>query len=263
MKAGGTTKTLFRKSEISKILLSKDASNKIRDLHNNGILAQVLPEFDFCFGFDQNNPHHIFDVAEHTLAALDSLEPDVELNVRLAILLHDIGKPFSKTTDKDGISHFIGHAKISVILAEDVLKRFEFDNDTMFSVLELIGFHDVVFTPTKRVVRRLLNKVGIDTFNNLTIIRIADALGQHPNDFQDTADKMESVLRILDEVIADNNCFKISDLAINGNDLIELGFKQGKNIGIVLTNCLEIVLEDISKNERKLLLDIVKEKITD
>lgn len=132
----------------------------LRYAWEHGITAVVLPEFDRTMETPQNNPHHCYNVGEHTLEALREIEADKTL--RLAALFHDFGKPQTHTTDADGIDHFHGHAKISAELANDIMHRLKFDNDTLNKVKVYVRYHDLRPELTEKSVRRAVSKVGAD-----------------------------------------------------------------------------------------------------
>ena len=114
--------------ELVKLLVSPHP-DYLRIACDLGITKVILPEFDVCMETPQHNPHHCYSVGEHTLEGLKAVRADKVL--RLAMLLHDIGKPLTKTTDENGKDHFKKHPKESARLAQDILRRLKFDNDTL------------------------------------------------------------------------------------------------------------------------------------
>lgn len=148
-------------TELVKLLVSPHP-DYLRYAWEYGITAVVLPEFDRTMETPQNNPHHCYNVGEHTLEALRNIEADKTL--RLAALFHDFGKPQTHTTDADGIDHFHGHAKISAELANNIMHRLKFDNDTLNKVKVYVRYHDLRPELTEKSVRRAVSKVGADAF---------------------------------------------------------------------------------------------------
>ena len=184
-----------------------------------------------------------------------------DLIVRLAILLHDIGKPYCYTEDENRVGHFYGHAKISAEIAEDILTRLRFSNDIKDKVVELIINHDVTFTPTKQAVKRLLNKLGEEQLRRLLLLRAFDMHGQNyiVDSWREKKSRLEQIYPILDSIIKENECFQLKDLAINGGDIIELGFKEGKEIGTILNALLIAVIDGDVKNEKEKLIQFVND----
>lgn len=219
-------------------------------------LSKVLiPELEAMRAFDQNNQYHDFDVLYHTIMALRRSESK-DLIIRLAILFHDIGKPFSYQDGDDGYRHFKGHGKVSAEIAGKIMTRMKFDNDTKDKVVELIYYHDATFQVGKKYVKRWLNKIGEDQFRRLLIIRKADIMGQKNNYEKSRIDKVNKIELLLDEVKRDNECFSLKDLAINGDDLIQLGYKPGKELGNVLRKLLDEVIDGNAINDKDELLKL-------
>lgn len=191
-------------------------------------------------GFKQNNPYHLYDVWEHTLHCMDDVAPDTDLITRLAIFLHDIGKPNNYVEDENGIGHFYGHAHSSYTIAQEVLKRLRYSNDIVESVSQLIDCHDVTLTPTKAAVKRLLNKLGEKQLRRLLVLRTHDIKGQSSKDIELRLEKVYKVSEILDWIVEQSECFQLKDLSINGKDLIESDFVCIKTNGdLMVRECLQ------------------------
>lgn len=243
------------RDEFFKILLSKHPSYGIRLLKDTEILDVILPEIVESIGFNQYNSHHNKDVFEHTLAVLDNTSPI--LHLRLAALLHDIGKPRSFTLDDDGIGHFYGHDKIGANMAREILKRWKAPNELIEKVYILIDKHMTQHDNFKdKGLKRLIAKVGEEEIFTLLELQKADMLCSNENanieDLLDREDKIE-------DIINKKEVYEKKQLAIDGNDVIELGYKQGELIGKVLDYLLEQVLENPELNHREILIGIVKE----
>lgn len=224
------------------------------------ILAVCIPEIEPCIGFEQNNPHHDKTVWEHTVAAIVAAPND--LYVRLALLFHDIGKPLCYTV-QGGIGHFYGHATFSAAIAEKSLRNLRFDNQTVKLVTQLVESHDRTIEPRKPVIRRCLNQLGEEQFKRLLEVKEADYAAQK----QLCSDRLhkEEILQVMQEILKAEGhrkeCFSLKDLAINGNDLIQLGYERGKSIGMMLNYLLEMVIDGIVINEKESLLEITKENL--
>ena len=247
------------RDEIVKTIGNEFAEVGVRMWHETGLLAHIVPAVDACFGVAQNNPHHIFDVGNHIAESVGSefTHDANDIRISLAMFLHDIGKVSTKTTDDNGIDHFIGHGEVSAQMARDIMHSLKFDNDTIETVHTLILHHNAQIMPTGRSVRRWLNKVGKKNFEMLLNIRLADADAQNPMDFGETMDEVNAIWEVFNRVIVSQNAFTIKDLAINGRDLIEIGVPQDRCMGIILNALLDMVIENPELNERNILYDIV------
>lgn len=224
------------------------------------IIAEFIPELAPCFDFEQNNPYHDYDVYGHTLHAVDSYNGN-DVIIKLSLLLHDIGKPSSYTeSSNDGKGHFIGHGVVSSSMANDILRRLKFDNETIRTVTELILYHDVSIEPTNRSIKKWLNRIGEVQLRRLIEIRIADILAQSKRDLENRLAKQDRLKELLDTVINEQQCFMIKDLAVNGDDLINIGFKPGVRLGMVLQELLDAVIVNEVMNDKDKLLQLAREK---
>ena len=239
------------KDELCKMLISDNPSFAIEEMHKTGMLYYVIPELEECVGFDQHNMHHDKDVFKHILQVLQNTAPKLEL--RLAALFHDIGKPRCFTIGEDGQGHFINHHKIGADISKEVLKRLKFDNKTIEKVSLLVYEHMNRDSRMKnKGIKKLINRVGIENLDDLFRIQIADIKGtaQEYRNYDQVLELEEKCKKIINE----NQPLLIKDLAINGKDLMNLGIIQGKEVGVILNKLLEIVLESPEMNEREVLL---------
>lgn len=243
-------------TELVKLLVSKNP-DYLRTCYETGIMKVILPEFEHCMETEQKNPHHCYSVGEHTLHSLLHAENDKVL--RLTMLMHDIGKPETKTTDENGIDHFHGHALVSERITRTVLKRLKFDNDTLNKVSRLVLYHDYNVEPAPRYVRRAIHKIGEDIFPYLFAVKRADVLAQSEYRREEKLQKLEEIQKIYEEIKAANECVSLRTLAVTGRDLIEMGMKPGRELGEVLNKLLEIVLENPEKNSKEELLAMVRQ----
>lgn len=242
--------------EINKILLS-DNPIYIGKLHELGLMHYILPELDICFGTPQRNKYHIYDVGEHILHA--TAETKKDLILRWAALLHDIGKPICMSTDANGIIHFYGHHKESADLAANVLRRLKMDNDSQKDIIALIENHDVRIEPTPPSVKRMLAKVGDSLFLKLLSLQISDNRAKNEKYLAEKLSRIDEVRKVYETVIAEGQPYMLSDLVVNGRDLIKLGFKAGREIGDTLKLLLSEVLISPELNTREYLLQRAKE----
>lgn len=244
------------REEFNKILLCD--TRKIELLKECEILEIIILGISNIYNFDQNNPYHIYDLYYHTIVATKAIEPT--LHLKLTMLLHDLGKVKAKTTDKGGISHYYAHAKESMEMAESILKSLKYDNDTINKVLILIQYHDSTLK-SKLSVKRMLNKIGEDLFRDLIKVQRADVLAQNPVYAEERLLTLIDVESKMNLILAQNECFTLKDLKINGGDLINIGFNKGKEIGEILNYLLDIVIENSELNERHELIRLAKEKL--
>ncbi|HLR34836.1 MAG TPA: HD domain-containing protein [Tissierellales bacterium] len=241
------------RQEFFKILLCEKPSIGIKLMEELELLEFILPELIPTIGFEQHNPHHDKDVYNHILCVVD-YSPSI-LSVRLAALLHDIGKPLTFTLDDDGIGHFYGHDRLSVEIGEKVLKRFKCSNAFTEEVLILVKEHMNKYGNfSDKGVKRLIKRVGEKNIFNLFDLQKAD------RKCSSSEASIENILELegrVKKALEENEAFDIKHLKIDGNDIINLGYSEGKIIGDILGFLLDIVIEDPSKNSKKVLEEIV------
>lgn len=237
--------------ELVKMLVS-DRPELLRDAYELGITEQFLPEFDRLMATEQETPHHMYNVGEHTLHALKNVRPDKIL--RLTMLLHDMGKPALKTMDKDGVAHFKKHAVESEIITKQVLRRLKFDNDTLNKVAKLVFYHDYRMPATDKNVRRAMNKIGEELFPYYMEVRRADVLAQSMYQREEKIKNLDAIEALYKKITEAGQCVSLKTLAVTGKDLIEAGMKPGKEMGEKLNELLELVLENPELNTQKELL---------
>lgn len=238
-------------TELVKLVVSPHP-DYLRVCYETGITKIIFPEFNPCMITEQNHPHHCYTVGEHTLHSMKETKTDKVL--RLAMLFHDIGKPMTKKTDDEGIDHFHGHAKISEQIAETVLRRLKFDNDTIYKVSKLVLYHDYDISISAKGVRRAIHKIGEDIFPYLLEVKRADILAQSDYHKEDKLCSLTELEMIYKQVMEAKECVSLHTLAVTGKDLIEDGMKPSKELGEVLNQLLEIVLENPERNNKEELL---------
>jgi tRNA nucleotidyltransferase (CCA-adding enzyme) len=243
------------RDELTGILVSPEPLKFIL-LRDTGLLQHLIPEFEICFHAIQNNPYHIYNVAVHSLYAVSFIESDKHL--RWAMLLHDIGKPASKSRGEKGVEHFYGHPEKSVRISKGILKRLKFDNNFTDRVLRLIKQHDREIKASPEYVRRAVSKVGDDIFPDLLKVKEADCRAQNPDIIENKLEHINKIREIYENEKNQNKCMSLKELAINGNDLKNIGFSQGREIGITLNKLLQRVIKDPSLNEYGKLVKIAQ-----
>lgn len=242
-------------TELVKLLVSSHPQY-LKTAWELGITKVVLPEFDAMMETEQNNQHHCHTVGEHTLKALEYVPADKVL--RLAVLLHDMGKPEKKITDETGVDHFYGHPARSQEMARTILRRLRFDNDTIKKVTELVYWHECAWECTEKSVRKALSKIGPELFPMLLQVRRADVMAQSQYKREEKLERIEISRKLYEEILEKKQCISIKDLAVTGKDLIDSGMPPGKKLGETLQHFLELVLEDPSKNTKDYLLSQIK-----
>ena len=241
--------------ELLKLLCSP-YPGRIRSAYELGITKIILPEFDSCMETAQNNPHHCYTVGEHSIRAMEAVEPDKCL--RLAMLFHDIGKPVTKTTDQDGIDHFHGHPLVSEEMTRKILKRLKLDNQTIFTVTRLVRYHDHYIGQTSKAVRRSILEIGEEIFPLLLQVKRADIEAQSEYLKKEKEEHLETVQKY-EDILRKKQCVSLKELAVSGSDLIrENGMQPGKEVGEVLSCLLNLVIEDPALNQKETLLERAK-----
>lgn len=243
--------------ELNKLLCGKAVKKVLEEFTD--VLGVVIPEILPAIGYKQNNPHHIYDLWEHTLESLAHIAPQKVL--RLTMLFHDLGKPDCYTVDEKGIGHFYGHGKFSVKKAKAALKRLKYDKDTINTVQTLITYHDLELLPQKKFLKRWLSKIGLDNFRLLLEVQKADNRAKHPTSREKSLIRLNKVENLLEDIIKQDECFTLKDLQVKGRDLIEIGIKQGPEIGLILKYLLRQVIEERVENDKEKLLLLVKTKL--
>lgn len=242
-------------SEFCKIASSSDFC--VQMVLFQDVFALFIPELKDMFDFPQNNPYHDYDVYGHTIHAVEHCESD-DLTVRLAVFFHDIGKPHSYQDGEDGIRHFKGHGRVSAEITDNVMKRLRFDNETRNNVVELVYYNDAIFEVGKKYVKKWLNKIGEEQFRRLLEVRKADILGQKSDYEQSRIDKVDNIEKILEEVLQEDECFSLKDLTVNGKDLMDIGYKSGRQLGVALQGLLDCVIGEEVNNNKEELLELAK-----
>ncbi len=246
-----------RREELYKILLTDKPSLGFNMLKELDLLKYILPELDECIGFDQKNPYHDKDVFDHIMSVVDYTPCNIK--TRLAALFHDIAKPASFSVDEEGIGHFYGHNIKGGKLTKKILKRLKFDNNTIEAVCILVKEHmNMPNLENKKSIKKFINRTKIDNVFELIDLKIADRKsGTNDDDIGVILELKNNIKKIID----DKEPLSINDLAVNGNDIIELGLKPGKEIGKILNDLNELILEHPEFNTKEYLIDEVKKYI--
>ena len=235
-------------TELKKLVTGAHAAEVLRAYPD--VIGVFWPEVLPMVGFDQRNRHHCHDVWEHTLHALAAVPPEADL--RLTVLLHDIGKPNCFTVDEKGQGHFYGHPAESARLAGEMLRRLRADNATTETVVRLVTWHDKNIPRTRSGVARALGKLGERDLRRLLDVKRADNLAQAP-EYRSVQGEIDKAEAILDQLLAESACVSLRQLAVNGRDLLALGL-SGPAVGRILRTLLDAVLDETLPNQRAALL---------
>lgn len=241
--------------ELRKILTCEEPIHQMF-MEYSDIITTVLPDIEPCYMFDQNNKYHQHDVYEHLLCVTDACDTD-KFEIKLAALLHDIGKPFCYTEDNKGWGHFYGHAGVSKAICENVLVRdFRLTKEEKDKVLLLVQEHDHELPITLKSMRKFVSTFGTDFIDDWIVLKKAD-ISDHifPEGALDLNQKYNLMYQIYTDFLENESRFTLKDLAVNGRDLIDaLNMEPGKEIGALLDQLLEKVLNEEIPNEREDLL---------
>ena len=239
--------------ELCKLLLLV----KAQDLQTFApILTQVIPELAPTLGFDQHNPHHAYDVFTHIAHVVEATPSDLAL--RWAALLHDIGKPNCFTLDEAGKGHFLGHAGQSADMANSILLRLKAPTALRNLVCLLIGQHMTKIEPEYSRVRRAMSRLGSENLRQLLLLQEAD-MGSKGVGIPAELAQFSVLRQLVNQIEADEACLSIKDLAVNGHDLMALGY-EGPAIGQALQFLLEQVLDEKVDNTKDALMHALRNR---
>lgn len=245
------------RDELLRILCGKNVEKVL--LKYKEIIAVAVPEIRQMFNVYQNTPHHMYDVYTHTVKSVSNIEPDPLL--RLTMLFHDVGKPSVLSTDCLGVTHFKTHPIESVKIARRALLSLRISNKELSYILSLIVEHDNRVEKSEKTMRRLLKKYDYDKdfFNDYIKVRFADTLAQSEYMREEKLNSLYELKKCGDKFLCSKLAVKQSDLEIDGNDLISLGF-FGKEIGQILDEMTTAISEGRLENNNEELIEFAKSK---
>ncbi|HUX13416.1 MAG TPA: CCA tRNA nucleotidyltransferase [Spirochaetia bacterium] len=255
------------RDELIRILQSPIPSRGLLPAEKTGVLELILPELHACAGVEQADPpaavlarvseFPYFDVLHHSLLACDGAPAEV-LEVRMAALLHDIGKAPTFARDAEGVISFHHHEELSAQMAEAILARLRFPTVFVKTVCRLIRNHMFHYEPewSDAAVRRFIARSGADLLPYLYLLRRADTFGKTGRATPDS--RLDELERRVNTVAEADDALSIADLAVNGNDLAGVGIPKGPMMGVVLSFLLETVLDDPTENTREKLLNLAR-----
>lgn len=241
--------------ELLKLVCGKGAKRILTDFAP--VLFEILPELQPMYKNSHDNPHHCYDIYEHTLIAVESIDPEPTL--RFAMLLHDCGKPAVKKFDENGVAHFYGHQRISAEISAQILARLKVSNKFRDEILFLVSNHDrwELYENTEKM-PRYLSKFGLDGVLNLLKVMRADVLAQSPK-YRYRLDQIADAEETAKNLAAQKPCLSLSELQINGRTLMDIGIPQGRKLGAVLAQLLDEVIDGVTKNTQEALTTRARE----
>jgi poly(A) polymerase/tRNA nucleotidyltransferase (CCA-adding enzyme) len=224
-----------------------------------GILGVILPEMQEGVGVTQGSLH-CYDVFTHSLYACDAA-PAQSMLLRMAALLHDIGKPRARAVDPEGRPTFYEHERISAAMTEEILTRLKLPNAVVKDVSHLVAHHMFNYQEewSDAAVRRLIARVGEGTIRDIIALRRADQIGMCRENAQAFPEGLADFAARVSSVLEAGRAFTVRQIAADGDDIMSrLSLPPGPQVGIILEELLQAVLDDPSLNEKEKLLQIAE-----
>lgn len=241
-------------SELIKLIIGENACRVL--LEYGDVLGVFIPAILPTIGLKQFGEKHCYDVWEHTCHTIEAIEPQKEL--RLTMLLHDLGKAPTAQIDENGNSTFHNHAQVGADIAGNILSDLKSDKKTANSVKRLISFHDFEIPQTEVQVKRMLKSVTPDELRLLLKIKTADRSALSPA-YRDVSQPVTAAEYHLDRIISENICYNQEGLDVNGCDIAKEGWK-GTQVGKKLDELLDAVIEGKCGNTRAELLEYLENR---
>ncbi len=243
------------RDELSKLLVVPRCEFYIKKYFD--IFLEVIPELSLMEGFKQNDPHHIYDVLEHTFVSMKAIEP--RLDLRLAMLFHDISKPFTYSKGSDGNAIYKDHNIKSAEIARSILNRLRFNKKTIQKVIKLIEFHDSEVPTGDTQIRQFINKLGIENIDDLYAVKKANFYAKNPAFATDLAVIEDEYVR-MKSAVRKTSFIRKNEIKLSGKELIDLGVEQ-EHVGKVIDHLYFEIISGKLKNNKEKLADYVVNKI--
>jgi len=247
------------KDELFKLIASGNPYDGMLLFRNSGLMQEILPELEKCFGVEQKSPgrHHVYDVGTHLLMALKFCKSEDTIT-RFATLIHDIGKPQTYRKLSTGVITFYNHEMVSTKIAENIADRLRFSKKEKDKLIILVRWHQFTVDEhqTDSAIRRILKNVGLENMEDMLALRVADRLG---GGAAETSWRLEEFKARLIEV--QKEPFSVKDLKIDGNDVMkELNMKPGPEVGKILEGLFEKVVNKEVENTKEDLMRTLSPK---
>lgn len=240
-------------TELKRLLCGKDVFRVMMDFPE--VFVQLIPQLKQQIGYNQNSRFHDSNLYEHTARSVAAAENEPAM--RLAMLLHDIGKPLCRSEDESGEAHYYGHGGVSADIADEILRGFKSDNATRVRVCEIVKYHDMPITLSRRFIRRQLSSHGPELFRDIVYAHIADDEAKKA-EYADRIPQYNEALAMAEEINSQAPCLTIKALAVNGSDLRDI-VPPSPEMGEILKTLLNEVIDGTLPNEREVLLRRARE----
>ncbi len=248
-------------AELKKLVTGPHGGEVIRKYVD--IIGVFIPELLPMKGFEQHNPYHKYDILEHCIRAMEAAESAgfvTDYQMKLAALLHDVGKPQTFFRDEEGVGHMYGHPAVGEKKVREILNRLKADGETRDRVCFLVKYHDLVFQEDRRLLKRWMNRYTPEMLLEILHIKRADNIATG-NMSQELADKFDRIEAEIHAILEEGQCFSLKDLAVDGNDIP--GRPEGRRIGKILQKLLDEVIDGSLPNEKEALVARAAELVRD
>ena len=246
-------------TELTKMMKASDGQHLATIVKQfSDVMMQIMPELEPTYGLDQENPHHDRDCWTHMVDVMAQVEPDSTL--RIAALVHDVGKPACKVVGDDGIAHYMGHAEKGAEIAEALLRRLKFPRRTIEEAVFLVGAHDSWPSPTKRSARRFLARCGDEeSARKLLALMKADRGAHAPGSVEEKAGELEDFAVFMEAALKEDAAFTVKDLEVSGRDLLDRGWAESPALGAELQRLFDLVLAGDLSNDRDAVVEAIRD----
>ena len=235
-------------AELKRLILGKDVKRVLMEF--SSVFAEMIPSLGAEIGYDQGSKYHNSTLYEHTARAVEAAPPTVEM--RLAMLFHDIGKPACRTEDENGECHYYGHGEVSAHMTDEILRLLKCDNALRERVVEIVRYHDIPVDTSRKYIRRQLAKHGAEIFADIMSAHIADDSAKC-GFCRDRIPKAFEAIAIAKAISEEKPCLSVKMLAVSGNDLRDI-VPPSPLMGKILSKLFEEVVDEKLINERSALL---------
>lgn len=246
-------------AEFKKLVAGRYAGDVMR--RYTEVLGAVFPELLAMKGFEQHNEYHRYDVLEHCVRAMEAVRTTPENNtyMRMAALFHDVGKPLTYSQEDCGRGHFYGHASRGAEVMEKIMERMKADRWLTDRMVSLVRHHDLIFEKDERLLKRWMRRFTPEGLSEILEIKLADNIATG-NMSEELGDKFREIREMIEEILRQEDCFSLKDLAVDGKDVMEAGVSRGPEVGRILDELLDDVIDGRVANERKTLLAQIEKK---
>lgn len=240
-------------SEFLKTMGAEDGAHMAEILDKfKDVVFKAVPELSILDEFEQDNPNHDRSLWRHSLDTMASLPADPVM--RFTGLVHDIGKPVSKTFGEDGVAHYYGHMEEGKKLVEGMCSRMKMSNEDAERMSFLVENHDNRPRETEKSARRFIVKMGSDErLHDMLMLMEADISTHSPDAVSRVMPRFKEACSFIDTEREKSLAMKVSDLAVNGNTLIEMGYVPGPELGAALNEMFAAVVDGEMENDEEVL----------